>query len=126
MSLPAAAILEARVGEVVDEIGVIAAAADHQIDAAGAIDQVVAAVAIDRIGLVVAIGLQIGAALQDQALDISGERVVGGRKYGVIARVRALECRIGDVVDEVGVVAGAADHEIGADAAASRLLPALP
>ena len=51
---------------------------------------------------------------------------MGGRKYRVVALAGDLECRVAGIVDEIGVVAGAADHEVGADPPLSRLLPVLP
>ena len=85
---------EAGVARIVDEIGVVAGAAHHQVDAARCVDEIVTGIAIDHVGLVVAVGLQIGIALQDQVFDIRRQPVIGGGKYAVVTLVGDLEAGV--------------------------------
>jgi hypothetical protein len=64
VSLPLAGVLGRRVAGIVDEIDVVAGAAEHGVGAGAAVEQIVAAVAGDRVGEAVAEALQIGAAQQ--------------------------------------------------------------
>src|SRR4051812_27304555 len=54
---------------------------------------------------------------QGQVLDIGAERVAGRRLDGVDALVERLRHHVAGIVDEVGVVAEAADERVGAGAA---------
>ena len=67
--------------------------------------------------LINGLGTEVGAALQDEVVDVGREPEVNGRKDGVVALAGVLDCLVADVVDEIGVVAQAADHDVGACAA---------
>ena len=106
-------VLDHLVEPVVDEVGVVAQTADHDVGAAGAVEQVVAGVAVEGVCLVVAVALQVGAALQHKRLYVRRQSVMGGRKYYVRALAGVLECRVAGIVGKIGVVAEPADHEVG-------------
>ena len=57
----------------------------------------------------VAEALQVGAALEHQRFNIRRQTVVDRGKDRVVALAGILDHGIGGIVDEVGVVAGAAD-----------------
>ena len=93
------------------------AAAAHGVGAGAAVEEVVAGVAEDRVRQSVAEALQVGAALQDQVLHVRRQRVVDRGENRVVALGRVLDHHVADIVDDIGVVAGTADHGVGADAA---------
>ena len=85
-----------HIAGVVDDVGVVAGAADHGVGARAAVERVVAdaagehvdaAVAGDDVVEVVAGAVDIGAAGQGQVLDVGAKRVAGGRLHGVGAFV---------------------------------------
>ena len=63
-------VLDHRVAGIVDEIGIVAGAAAHDIGAGATVDEVVAAIAEDRVGESVAEALQVRAALQDEIFHV--------------------------------------------------------
>ena len=66
---------------------------------------------------IVAEALQVGAALQHQGLHVRRKPVVDRGENRVVALAAgALDHRVADIVDEVGVVAGTAAHDVGARA----------
>ena len=124
-SLPCAGGLDHRIAGVVDEIGVVAGPADHGVGTGAAVEEVVAAVAEDRVCRAVAEALQVGAALQDQGLDVRRQPVVDGGEDRVVALAGILDHLIAGIVDEIGVVAGAAAHGVGAGAAVEEVVAAV-
>jgi hypothetical protein len=114
-----------HVAGVVDHIGVVAEAADHGVGAGAAIENVVAAVAGDRVGEAVAGAVDVAAAGQRQVLDIGADGVGDRRLHRVGARVEHLRHHVADVVDDIGVVAEAADHGVGAGAAVEDVVAAV-
>ena len=111
-----------RVVGVVDEVGVVAAAADHLVDAAAAVDDVVAVVADDLVAAGVAGQVdrrRAGVVGGLQRLDVGAGR--HGPAHAGAHHVDALAAgfghRVAGIVDDVGVVAEAADHGVGAGAA---------
>src|SRR5262245_36517745 len=71
--------------------------------------------AVNHIGLIVTVGLYIGLGLLDQVLDVGGESVMGVGEHRIVALAGNLEAGVARVIGEIGVVAGAAHHEIGAE-----------
>jgi hypothetical protein len=71
-------VLDDHVAGVVDEVGVVAGAAGHDIGAAAAVEQVRPGIAVEQVGEAVAVTLQVGGALQHQGLHIRGQDEVGG------------------------------------------------
>ena len=63
---------------------------------------------------------------QRQVLDVGAERVGDGALDRVGAFAGALGDHVAGVVDDVGVVAGAAAHRVGAGAAVEHVAAALP
>src|SRR5205085_1942884 len=111
-----------RVGGVVHGIGVVAAAADHRVRAGAAVDKVCGGVAGDGVGERVAGAVDRGDAGQDQVLDVGAEGVGNRGLDGVRAFARGLGDRVGGVVHDIGVVAGAAGHRIRAEASVERVV----
>ena len=93
--------------------------ADERVVAAAAGENVVAGIAGDDVGVAVAGAVDVAAAGQGQVLDIGAERVADRRlhRVGAAAYAGAFRRHVAGVVDHVGVVAGAADHGVGACAA---------
>ena len=60
--------------------------------------------------------------MQDQGLDIRRQPVVDRREHRVVALAGVLDDGVAGIVDEVDVVAGAADHEVGAGAAVENIV----
>ncbi len=117
-----AGILEHEVAGIVDEVGIVAEAADHRIGAGAAIEQVVAAVPEQRVRRSIAEALQVGSALQHQGLHIRRQRVVDRGEDCVSALAGALDHGIDAIVDEIGIVAGPADHDVGAGSAVEQIV----
>jgi hypothetical protein len=111
-----AGVFECRVAGVVDEIGIVSSAADHEVGAGETVEQVVAGVAVDHVHQAVAVALQVGAALQHQGLYVRGQPVVDGGEHRVVALASVLDHRIAGIVDEIGVVPDPAGHGVGGGA----------
>ena len=87
-----------------------------------AVERVVAAVAGDDVVEPVAGAVDVAAAGQGEVLDIGGERVADRRPHRVDAFADGFRDDVADVVDDIGVVAEAADHAVGAGAAVERVV----
>ena len=74
--MPSLGVLEHDVAGIIDKIGIVAGTPEHGVGAAGAVEQVVPGIAVKRVRLVVAVTLEIAAALQHQGLDVRGQPVV--------------------------------------------------
>ena len=96
--------------------------ADHGVGAGAPVDQVVAGVAEDRICKRIAEALEVGAALQDQRLNVRRQSVVDGGEDRVAALPGILVHHVAGIVDEVGVIAGTAAHGVGAGAAVDEVV----
>ena len=107
-------VLEHCVGEVVDEIGVVARTAEHDVGACVAVENVVSAVTVKGVAAAVAISLQVGTALQDQVFYVVRKPEVGGRIDRIGALTGILEHRVGEVVDDIHIVAVATRHLVRA------------
>src|SRR6478672_5291070 len=84
------------------------------------VENVVAAVAGDDVGE------RVAGAGERQVLDIVRQRVVGERRQDrVVALVGVLRHHVADVVDDIGVVAKAAGHRVGAGAAVEPVVAAV-
>src|SRR5262249_22764268 len=105
-------VLDDDVAGVVDDVGVVAGTALHHIGAGTAIERVVAGVPGEEVGSAVAEAIDVFAAVQHQRFDVGCKRVIDRRMNGVVAFVRVLRHHVADIVDEIGVVAGAARHLI--------------
>ena len=132
-----------RVASIVDDVGVVAGAADQCIGAGAAIQRVVAGAAVERVAADAAVeGVVLGSAGDDvvervagageccragidQVLEVGTKRVGGGRRlHSISAGADAFGDHIADVVDDVGVVACAADEGVGTRAAVQRVIGA--
>ena len=122
---PLAGGLVHLVGRVVDEIRIVAGAAGHGVGAGTAVEQVVAAVAEQRVGEIIAVALQVGAALQHQRLNVRREPEVGGGEDRIAAFIGVLHHRVAGIVDEIGIASGAAEHDVGAGAAIDEIVAAI-
>src|SRR5262249_21772150 len=78
-----------------------------------------------RVGELVASGV-LGRAVEDQLLDFGPRRehVVHGARDAVLAAADGFHDDIGHVVDDVEIVAHAADHAVGTGAAIDRVVAA--
>ena len=113
----------------VDIIGVVALAARDRIDARGAAveeiiaraagDDVVAGVADDAVAQIVAGAVYVVATVQQQSLDVGGQREADRGADDVVALARILEHQLVDGDDVIGVVAEPTVHP-GAEAARAQ------
>ena len=110
-----AQVLDHRIGGAVEHVGIVTGAAGENVGAGVAGENVVE---------LVAGAVDVGAAGQGQVLDVLAEGIVDGRLHLVRAFVRVLRYRVGNVIDDVGVVAGAAVHGIAAGAAVQGVVTA--
>jgi hypothetical protein len=115
------AVLGDHVAGVVDDVGVVAGAADHGVGACAAVQRVGRGVAGERVVQRIAGGVDRRRAGERDVLDVRGQRVAhrGLDEVGAFADV--LGRHVAGVVDDVGVVAGAADHRVGTRAAIQRV-----
>ncbi len=106
--------LDHDIADVVDDVGVVASAADHDVGAGTAVEDVVTRVAGDAVVQGVAGAIEIGGAEQVQPLDVGAQGVVDRAVDGVDFRGRGvcLDDHVADVVDVIAVVAGAANHGV--------------
>ena len=111
-----------HVAGIVDHVDVVAVAAQERVGACAAIERVVAGVAGDDVGEPVAGAVDVGAAGQGQVLDIGAERVGDRGGNSISARVQRFRRHVAGVVDDVVVVADAADHDVGAAGAVERVV----
>src|SRR5262249_9221914 len=101
----------------VDDVGVVAEAADHGILATLPVEQVVAGIAGQPVGEAIADAGEIARAGENQILDAGAEREADGTVDRVDAGASGLVHEIAGVIDPIGVVTGAAAHGVGAAAA---------
>jgi hypothetical protein len=106
----------------VEHEGVIAGTAGEHVGAAAAVEGVVAGVAEELVGECVAAAREVAGTLQHQRLDVVGERVGDAGEHRVGAGVGVLEHQVAGIVDEVGVVASATLHDVGAALAVEQRL----
>ena len=114
--------LDDGVAGILDDIGVVAHPADHEVrpcaadqlvDAIQAIKHVVARATHQRVAEFVAGAAEPAAAGEPQVLDMGVQRVRRqGRSHPVDALARRLDDDIAGILDEIGVVARPADHEV--------------
>ena len=110
------------VAGVVDDVGVVARAADHRVGAAAAVERVVAGVAGERVGERVAGAVDVPVPVSTRFSTFAAERVGHARANRVRALARRLGHDVAGVVDDVGVVPGTAGHRVGAGAAVERVV----
>ena len=113
-----------HVAGIVDDVGVVAGAAHHGVGAGAAIEGVVAAVAGEDVGVAVAGAVEVGGPGQGEVLDVGAEREAHRRLHQVGAFVGIFGHHVADVVDQIGVVAGTAQHGVGARAAVEDIVAA--
>ena len=116
---------------VVDEVDVVAGAADHRVGTQAALERVVSGKTRERIGEIAATDVVVAAvtradelvgvsALVGEVLDV-GHRLDRQSRHERLDRIgagtRSFYDHIGDIVDDVGIVAGKTDHRIGIEAA---------
>ena len=115
-------VLDHLIAGIVDEVHVVAGAAEHGVGTRAAVEEVVAGVAVDQVGVAVAVALQVGIALQDQGVHVRRQPEVSRREHRIEAFARVLDHLIAGIVDEVHVVAGAAEHGVGTRAAVEEVV----
>ena len=114
-----------HIGGVIDDIGVVAGAADQGIGPGAAVEHVAATVASQRIGEGIAGAVDVCRAGQGQVLDVGGERVGHTGLHEVGAGIGAFGNDIACVVHPIGVVAGTADQGVGTGAAVQGVVAAI-
>ena len=122
MSLPSPEFSNTPSPAIVDEINVVAGAAIHAVGTDASVEDVVSGIAVDRVALAVAVGLQIGTALQHQIFHIDRQPEVSGRIDGVDTFPGVLDHAVAGVVDDVGVVAGAAEELVRTAGGGERVI----
>ncbi len=115
---------QGELADLVDTVGVVALAADQGVQARAADQLVVAVVADDDVVQRVADAVDVAGAGQGEVLDVGAEGVVHGGADGVdlAGQGAGLADHVADVVDDVNVVAQAADHQVGAGAAVQHVV----
>ena len=111
--MPSPGVLEHAVAGIVDEVHVVARAAEHDVGTRSAVEEIVAGVAVEQVVVAVAVALQVGVALEDQGFHVRRQPEVSHREHRIDAFAGILDHLIADIVDEVDVVAGAAEHGVG-------------
>ena len=110
------------VAGIVDDIGVVAEAAAHEVGAEAAVEDIVADVAGEGVGVVIAGAVDRGDAGEVEILDIGAEREADRAPDDVDAARRAgLDHHVADIVDDIGIAAVAAGHGVGAGAAVEHV-----
>ena len=100
----------------IDQIGIVAEAADQQIGTGAAIQGVVAGAAGNRVGAGVA-GSAVRRAGQRQAFEFVGKHIIKGSDDRINAAIRCFDDDIGRRIDLVGVVAEPARQRVVAGGA---------
>ena len=108
-----ARVLDHLIAGIVDEVHVVAGAAEHGVGTRAAVEDVVAGVAVDQVGVAVAVALQVGIALENQGIHVRRQPEVSRREHRIEAFARVLDHGIAGIVDEVHVVTGPAEHGVG-------------
>ena len=90
------------------------------------VEQIGAGVAVEQVVAAVAVALQVGAALEDQGFHVLRQPEVSHRENRIDAFAGILDHLIADIVDEVDVVAGAAEHGVGSALTVEEIVAALP
>ena len=109
---------------IVDEVHVVAGPAEHGVGPGLTVEEIVAGVACQRVGVAVAVSLQIRAARQGEVFDVLRQPVMRRRVHRVDAFIGALDDEVAGIVDDVGVVAEATNHHVGAGATVERIVAA--
>ena len=105
-------ILRRNVAGIVGEEDVVAQAAVHQVGADTAVEQIVSGIAGELVGIGVAVALQVGAAEQHQVFKVRPEPVMDRRIHHVGAFAHILDHHVVDAVDDIHVIAQAADQSV--------------
>ncbi|CQR74263.1 hypothetical protein SpAn4DRAFT_0725 [Sporomusa ovata] len=121
-----AGVFQHPVGAVIDDIGVIARAADQGIAATTAIEHVITAIAGNPVGHGVACAVAIGRAGQGKCFHFARQCVVYTCFHCIIAATGHFFDDITGVVHDVGVIAGAPFHGVGTQPAVQRLAASVP
>jgi hypothetical protein len=116
-------VLDHGVAGIVDEIDIIAGKAIHPVNAGPAVQQVASGITVDRIARAVAVGLQIGAALQHQIFNVRRQPEVSGRVDGIDALSGVLDHGVAGVVDEVGIASGPAEELVRTAGSGEPVVP---
>ena len=108
------------IAEIVDDVGVVAVAAEQAVGAAGAVQGIGGGVAGDDVAQPIA-GAADRRAGQRQVLDIGAEREIDARLDDIGATAAGLADLVAEVVDDIGVVAAAARQAVRAGSAIQRV-----
>ncbi len=107
---------------VVDEVSVIASAADQGVGARVAVENVVAGVTGQHVIEGVTGKVEVGGAQQNAVLDVGGQGVADGGADHVVAFTGQLGHGVALAVDVVGIIASAADQGVVAGTAVENIV----
>ena len=119
-------LLDHAVAGVIDDINVVARAADHHVGTRTAVQQIVADIAGQPVVQHVAGAVDIGAAVERQVLDIRRERISDRRLDQINAVAAAFDDHVGGIVDNIGIVARPARHPVRAGRAVEQIVATVP
>ena len=94
--------------------------------ARAAIEGVIAGVAIEAVVQGVAGAGEAAAPLQHQHFYVRRQNVADRGEHRIGAFVDVLEHRVAGIVDKISVVAGSADHRVGARPAVEQVVAGIP
>lgn len=114
--------LDHDIVRLVDDVGVVAQPACHRVGAGAAVQDVLAGVADERIGKPVARAVEVAGAEQLQLLQVGAQSPADPRIDRIRPLVRALRDDVAALVDDTGIVAGAARHRVGAGATVQQIV----
>ncbi len=117
-----AGVFDHGVARVVHHVGVVTRTAGHCVGARAAVESIVAAVAGYRVIQFVASTVDVAGAGQNQVFDVVGEGVGNARLHDVDAFADAFGYDVAGVIDDIGIVARAADQGIGPGATVQRVV----
>lgn len=122
----AACRLDGPIAGIIDNVDVVAFVAHHPVGAPFPVERVGPRIAGDGVVERVARSVAVGGPGQRQLLDVGTERVCDRRFDRVGAAAHRLRHLVAGIVDDVGVVAGATLHDVGALAAVQQIIAVAP
>ena len=108
-----AGIFGDNIAHVVNDVGIVAETAGQRVSACATVENVIGAIADNGVGKAVARAIDGNGPREREVFDICAERVGHRCLHHVGAFAQILGDDIGDVVDDVGVVAETANKSVG-------------
>ena len=117
-----ASSLDHAVAGIIQDVGVVAAAARHHVSTGATVEGVAAAVAGDEVVQFVAGPVDSAVAGESEVFQVLPERVGSVRAHRVDAFIGELHHAVPAIVHHIGIVADAADEGVGARAAIEPII----